>query len=133
MMFLVVFSGLVCRAQAGSGTCQLPGTYDYVNVDYYGDGHLVISNDSGMKLTQIHITVTGQVTITHPFVPGDVPVVYNFTYVDQTYYDIEPGNTTISDGVGGCIVCQKGGDVYGETARFHLDYLQVRVENPICK
>ena len=60
ILFLLV--SLFCitmtvNAQDARGNCTLPGTYDYVNVDYYRDGHLAVSNQSGMVITQLHITV----------------------------------------------------------------------------
>ena len=132
---LLVAIGFVSRAQIASGSCKLPGTYDYVNVDYYEDGHLTVSNQSGMKITQLHIKVTYVLTASRPEIPGDVPIVGTFTPVNQNYYDIEPNKTTeIWDGV------NKAGPKYerktsnsGETVILTRHSFVVEVGNLMCR
>lgn len=70
LIVLFLCSGLTVRAQEGSGECKLPGTYDYVRVAYFndskdcrgadckkGEGHLLVSNQSGVIVTSLHVKV----------------------------------------------------------------------------
>ena len=112
------------NAQTASGTCKLPGTYDYVNVDYYDDGHLAVSNQSGMKITQLRITV--KCTITYD-VTKQNPVSKTVTVCDKNFYDIAPNQTTIlEDGV----KSRNDIDVKSRYAKYEYT---VSVGNPICK
>ena len=109
-------------AQDASGSCKLPGTYDYVNVDYYRDGHLAVSNQSGMVITQLRI----QVTAVETWDANGKPQKRTKSLCDRTYYDIPPYQTTrITDGV----------QTFNEQG-YVMDYkykLEVSVGNPICK
>lgn len=125
-MFLFVVS-LFCitmavNAQDASGYCQLPGTYDYVNVDYYRDGHLAVSNQSGMVITQIRIKVVADETWD---ANGELQK-HQKVLCNQTYYDIPPYQTTkITEGVSG----------FSEQG-WVMNYkykLKVDVGNPNCK
>ena len=127
----VVCMGFYANAQTASGTCKLPGTYDYVNVDYYeSDGHLAVSNQSGMRLTQLRITV--KCTITYE-VKNNSTKQYEtktetVTVCDKNFYDIAPNQTTtLSDGV----KSRKDIDIRGNT-KAKYEYT-VTVGNPICK
>ena len=125
-LFLFVVS-LFCitmavNAQDASGSCKLPGTYDYVNVDYYRNGHLAVSNQSGMMITQLHIKVTTVET----WDANGKPQKRTKTLCDRNYYDIPPYQTTrITDGVQSF---SEQGYVMNYDFRF-----EVSVENPICK
>lgn len=127
----VVCMGFYANAQTASGTCKLPGTYDYVNVDYYeSDGHLAVSNQSGMRLTQLRITVKCTITYevknysTNQYETKTKTV----TVCDKNFYDIAPNQTTtLSDGV----KSRKDIDIRGNTAAKY-EYT-VTVGNPICK
>ena len=72
IILIVLLLGVVfaVRAQEGSGECKLPGTYDYVRVAYFndskdckgaacknGEGHLLVSNQSGVLITSLHVKV----------------------------------------------------------------------------
>jgi len=97
------------KAQEASGSCKLPGTYEYVNVDYYSDGHLAITNNSGVKINSLKVKVT--------YTKGNnTKVLYN-----QTIYDGIPADmtTTIKEGVEKCSNCD--------------GTFTVEVGNPICK
>lgn len=110
---------MAVNAQDGSGTCKLPGTYDYVNVDYYKDGHLAVSNQSGMKITQLHITVT----VTHTWTSDGEKHEIVKTVCDKNFYDIPANQTTrLTDGV----------QTYDDKGYGKHTY-KVKVGNPICK
>lgn len=56
------------NAQDASGSCKLPGTYDYVNVDFYkgqsrGEGNIVLSNQTstGQYITEIKVVLTAEI------------------------------------------------------------------------
>lgn len=71
-LFLFVVS-LFCitmavNAQDASGSCKLPGTYDYVNVDFYkgpsqGKGNFILSNQTstGQYITEIKVQITAEI------------------------------------------------------------------------
>lgn len=125
----MVCLGLYANAQTSSGSCKLPGSYDYVNVDYYeSDGHIAVSNQSGMKITQLHITITCTITYNRPAKPGDFGgrTTTTVTVCDKNFYDI-PANqtTTLSDGV------KSKNDIKRDDA-VSYEYT-VTVGNPICK
>lgn len=120
-------------AQDASGSCKLPGTYDYVSVDYYRDGHLAVSNQSEIKITQLHIKVTCMETQRRPDVSGDVPIQSQRTLVDQTFYDIAKNQTTrITDGVKACSTYERI-NRNGETVEITRDSFSIEVGNAICK
>lgn len=124
----IVCTGLYANAQDASGNCKLPGSYEYVNVDYYKDGHLAVSNQSGMKLTQLHITVICTVTYNAPSRPGDYggKRTMTETICDKNFYDIPANQTTkLTDGV------KSENDIRVENA-VKYEYT-VNVNNPICK
>lgn len=112
LVFLValICFGIAAKAQSGTGYCNLPGGEDYVNVDYYNDGHLAISVNTEKTVTNLHVTVT----CTHEW--QDIQQVYEngrpvdkktprsetITLCNQTYYtDNLKSNQTniIRDGV----------------------------------
>lgn len=120
--------GFYANAQTASGNCKLPGSSDYVNVDYYKDGHLTVSNQSTMKLTQLHITVTCTVTYNAPSKPGDFggKRTVTKTVCDKNFYDIPAYQTTkLTDGV------KSEDDIKVDNA-VKYEYT-VSVGNPICK
>lgn len=125
LLMLVAIFGIsfTVNAQTSSGSCKLPGTYDYVNVDYYSDGHIVVSNQSGMVITQLHITVKIQET----WEANGKQKHREQTLCDQNYYDIQPYQSTrIEDGV----------KELGRRGDYMLKYnnsIEVTVSNPICK
>lgn len=124
---------MAVNAQDASGSCKLPGTYDYVNVDYYSDGHLAVSNQSEMKITQLHVKVTCTETQRRPDVSGDVPVQSQRTLVNQNYYDIPANQTTrITDGVKSCPTYETK-NKNGQTFEITRDNFVVEVGNAMCK
>lgn len=126
----VVCMGFYANAQTASGTCKLPGTYDYVNVDYYeSDGHLAVSNQSGMRLTQLRITVKCTITyeVKNYSTNQNETKTKTVTVCDKNFYDIAPNQTTtLSDGV----KSRKDIDIRNNTAKYEYT---VTVGNPICK
>ena len=125
ILFLLVslfYITMTVNAQDASGNCTLPGTYDYVNVDYYRDGHLAVSNQSGMVITQLHIKVIAVET----WDANGKQQERTKTLCDRNFYDIPPYQTTlITDGV----------QTFKEQG-YVMDYnynLEVSVGNPICK
>lgn len=124
LLFVSIFSiSFAVNAQTASGSCKLPGTYDYVNVDYYSDGHIVVSNQSGMIITQLHITVK----IYETWEANGKQNKTSETLCDQNYYDIQPYQSTrIEDGV----------KKLGRRGDYMLKYnnnIEVTVGNPLCK
>lgn len=130
----MTFIGFVCYAQTASGSCKLPGTYDYVNVDYYWeDDHLAVSNQSGTTITQLHIKVTCNLWYDIKET-GRVTKAGSLTIVDQTYYDIPPNQTTIiTDGLKHFPKEKVYKKNNGETAERHFEDFSVEVGNLICK
>jgi len=125
ILFLLVslfYITMTVNAQDARGNCTLPGTYDYVNVDYYRDGHLAVSNQSGMVITQLHIKVIAVET----WDANGKQQERTKTLCDRNFYDIPPYQTTlITDGV----------QTFKEQG-YVMDYnynLEVSVGNPICK
>ena len=59
---MAMFATFSAYAQTATGSCKLPGSYDYVKVGYYDDGHIAMSNQSQMGLAEIHVTVTCKAT-----------------------------------------------------------------------
>lgn len=130
LALILVFLGIVSQAQTASGSCKLPGTYDYVNVDYYEDGHLAVSNQSGMVITQLHITVTCKGCLIIDSSPRSTHLI---TLVDQTYYDIAPNQTTIiTEGVKCSEAVERTLDD-GRIVKSRYWDFQVEVGNAICK
>lgn len=120
--------GFCTYAQNGSGACKLPGTNDYVNVDYYNDGHLAVSVQSDMKITQLRIKViceiTWKETVTNEY--GDKSVKERKetkTLCDKTFYDIAPNQTSS---------LREGVQPLTEQRNKKYNY-SVSVGNPICK
>ena len=129
----VVCMGLYANAQTASGTCKLPSTYDYVNVDYYeSDGHLAVSNQSGLKITQLHITVKCTITWEEKDYSAEnygnnKTMSKTVTVCDKNFYDIAPyQTTTLSDGD----KSRKDIDIRHGNAKYEYT---VTVGNPICK
>ncbi len=124
----IAFMGLCTNAQNASGACKLPGTNDYVNVDYYNDGHIAVSVQSDMKITQMPIRVTCKITWTEKVRNEYGQTVTEKreetkTLCNKTFYDIEPNRTTsLSDGV----------EALTEQRNKKYEY-SVSVGNPICK
>lgn len=58
MTLVLICFGAMAKAQTATGYCSLPGGEDYVNVDYYNDGHLSVSVNTEKTVTNLHITVT---------------------------------------------------------------------------
>ena len=58
MTFALICFGFVAKAQTATGYCTLPGSEDYVNVDYYNDGYLAVSVNTEKTVTNLHIVVT---------------------------------------------------------------------------
>ena len=58
LTFGLVCFGFMAKAQTATGYCTLPGGEDYVNVDYYNDGYLAVSVNTGKTVTNLHIVVT---------------------------------------------------------------------------
>lgn len=129
LLSLMLFGILgVSNAQNASGACKLPGTNDYVNVDYYNDGHIAVSVQSDMKITQMPIRVTCKITWTEKVRNEYGQTVTEKreetkTLCNKTFYDIEPNRTTsLSDGV----------EALTEQRNKKYEY-SVSVGNPICK
>lgn len=132
---IVLITTIVCaafyvNAQTASGTCKLPGTYDYVNVDYYeSDGHLAVSNQSGMKITQLRITVKCTISWeAKDYSTGEYKTESRtVTVCDKNFYDI-PANqtTTLKEGV------KSKKDISTGCSACKFEYT-VTVGNPICK
>ena len=132
---IVLIATIACmcfysNAQTASGTCKLPGTYDYVNVDYYeSDGHLAVSNQSGMKITQLRITVKCTISWEEKdySTGGYKTVSKTVTVCDKNFYDIPANQTTTQkDGV----KSKEDLGRYGSYAKYEYT---VTVGNPICK
>ena len=123
-MFLFLVSlfciTMAANAQEASGGCKLPGTYDYVNVDYYKNGHLAISNQSGLTITQLRV----KVTVYEKWKQNGQPVERTSTLCDKNFYDIPPYQTTMkTDGV----------QQYDDRSIMDYRKYEVEVGNPICK
>ena len=122
----IICTGLYANAQSASGSCQLPGSNEYVNVDYYDDGHLAVSNQSGMKITQLRISVL--CTVKYKGENGEEETKSEFL-CNKTFYDIPANKTTrLTDGVKSRNDIQR--EISGRISRFHYE---VKVENPMCK
>ena len=70
MLILIAFIGvgIGINAQDGSGSCKLPGTYDYAKVDFYkgpsnGSGHFIISNQSNQFITEMKVRITATIKV----------------------------------------------------------------------
>lgn len=127
----------------GTYRCKLPGSYDYVTIDYFnegkGCGYLVFSNQSNMLITRMHVKV--EVTESWietkeipPRYTGDEPtyeeIPHSHTTVlcDDTFYDI-PCNRSEkrSNSSRGPV---KGGN---ERSTHSYTYKVTVVDDPICK
>lgn len=92
-------------AQTATGSCKLPGSYDYVKVGYYDDGHLAVSVQSNMSLAELHITVTCTATWTEQINRGGGHYDYverskDLTLCDKDFYNIPCCQTSmLNDGV----------------------------------
>ena len=70
-IFSVVSSVIANDPPKGTYRCKLPGTYDYVTIDYYNEGkgqsYLVFANQSNMVILRMHVKVevTDEWTETH--------------------------------------------------------------------
>jgi hypothetical protein len=129
LFFVTVFSiSFAVNAQDASGSCKLPGTYDYVNVDYFERGNIAVSNQSGMIITQLHITVTCEETYYIHNYENYKEVTTKkhrkITLCDKNFYDIQPYQTTnLTEGV-------QAFKKYGKDSEYNIS---VSVSNPICK
>lgn len=60
-IFTIGLSAQAVDPPKATSRCKLPGTYDYVTVDYYNEGkglgYLVFSNQSNMVITRMRVKV----------------------------------------------------------------------------
>lgn len=139
LLLTLIFFGTTANSQTASGYCSLPGGEDYVNVDYYNDGHLAVSINTEKTVTNLHITVTCTETWTEiekvqqgvddygrpRMVNMKKPQEKTYTLCNQTYYEDKLGSNrtnTITDGVKSNR--EQSGHSYNYT---------VSVSNPRCK
>lgn len=125
---LLVILSLFCitmavNAQDASGSCKLPGTYDYVNVDFYagspgGTGNFILSNQTstGQYITEIKVTITAEV------------LEYNMNSGDNEWKPI----TLYSDKVRN-IPANATPSVQVKMPKGRIRNIQVSVGNLICK
>lgn len=110
IIIALICFGAMAKAQTASGYCSLPGGEDYVNVDYYNDGHLAVSVNTEKTVTNLHVTVTCTETWTEvekvyqngSYVNKKNPQEKTYTLCNQTYYEDKLGanrTNTITDGV----------------------------------
>lgn len=114
-MFALICFVATAKAQTASGYCSLPGGEDYVNVDYYNDGHLAVSVNTEKTVTNLSIKVTcvekwteiekiqGLDNSGRPItVEKKKPKEVTHTLCDKTYYEnqlISNRTNKIEDGV----------------------------------
>lgn len=139
IMFALICFGATANAQTASGYCSLPGGEDYVNVDYYNDGHLAVSINTEKTVTNLLITVTctetwvdieqvqdGYDTYGRPrMVNKQKPQEKTYTLCNQTYYEdkLQSNRTnTIKEGV-----------KPNHELNNHRYKYTVKVSNPRCK
>lgn len=135
----MIYVGVTAKAQSGSGYCSLPGGEDYVNVDYYNDGHLAISVNTEKTVTNLRVTVTCTETWTEiervqqgydeygraKTATKQKPQEKTYTLCNQTYYtdNLRSNQTNIvRDGV-------KANNEKSD----HLYSYTVSASNPTCK
>lgn len=134
LLFVSIFSiSLAVNAQDASGSCSLPGSYDYVNVDYFRDGHLAVSNQSGMMITQLHIKVTCNKHLACE--EKDIYKNTTITLVDKNFYDIPPYQTTLikNDDIKPSEDYERKYNGKGPLIRVSYSKYSVEVDNPNCK
>ncbi len=113
VLIAMIGFAFAAKAQDGSGSCKLPGTYEYVNVDYYAAGHLTITNSSGVDIHQLRITVT------YTDSKGNTKTLCNKTFYGSPAFAANMTSET-TDGVQKCSSCDGG-------------TFKVTVGNPICQ
>lgn len=136
-MFLFLVSlfciSMTVNAQDASGSCKLPGTYDYVNVDFYagspnlsgkGAGTLRISNQSALPITNVRIKVT--VAVSALELGTNDKCEYEKTIYDNTVYGIAAYES-------GKAISVDYDLTKGRAQNPRIKSINVSVSNPICK
>ncbi len=125
--------------------CKLPGTYDYVTVDYFnegkGQGYLVFANQSNMVITRmrVKVEVTDYWDATESYnyqdefgtwQRGERTVTKTHTAVlcDDTFYDIATNRSDVRRSSSRGPV--KGGN---EKPGHDYKYTVTVIDDPICK
>lgn len=133
---LVLLVALVCfgataKAQDASGSCKLPGTYDYVSVDFYkgesnGMGNLTYSVQTNefASLNEVKVVVKAKICTKQGSKDRDgkiteEPVWETYTLFDDKLRDI-PTNRTNTKNV-------------PMPKYYVIKNISVTVSNPICK
>ncbi len=143
-IFLFVVS-LFCitmavNAQDASGSCKLPGTYDYVNVDFYkgssnGEGNIVLSNQTstGQYITEIKVQVTAEILY-------DYEEEYKGTYTGGTPIYQKNKNkplwktvTLFNDKIRGISANETRRQTVSMPKYYDIRNIEVSVGNLICK
>lgn len=141
-MIAMGLSAIAVDPPKGTTRCKLPGTYDYVTVDYfnegYGEGYLVFANQSNMTIARMHVKVEVRDTwneevtkynqLTHEEVTTTVTKHRIAVLCDDTFYDIpccrSEKRTSSSRGP-----VKGGNEKNGHT----YDYTVTIIDDPICK
>lgn len=117
-------------AQTASGMCSLPNQNTYINVNYYDEGYFIISNQSGLPISEVKVTITcvQRWTTTHKS-PYDGGTVYDqhsrvVTLYDGTVYDL-PTYQSVK------IMEKVSSITYSD--KYKITDITVSVSNPICK
>lgn len=133
LVFVLICFGATAMSQTATGYCSLPGGEDYVNVDYYNDGHLSVSINTEKTITNLHITVTctekwieiEQVYQNGRYADKKTPREKTHTLCDQTYYE----NQLLSNRTN---KIEEGVKRMNEQSSHQYQYT-VSVSNPRCK
>ncbi len=144
-IFITLALGIKVSAQNppdATYRCKLPGTYDYVTIDYFNEGkgqsYIVFSNQSNMTITRMHVKVevteewieerpwknqyTGETTTRH------YPEKVTRCLCDDTFYEIPNNKSEIRyKSLRGPV---KGGP---EKEGHTYTYKVTVIDDPICK
>lgn len=122
--------------------CKLPGTYDYVTVDYFnegkGQGYLVFANQSNMVITRMRVKVEvldtwyEEVTNFNQYLGETetrrVKKTHTAVLCDDTFYDIATNRSDVRRSSSRGPV--KGGN---EKPGHDYKYTVTVIDDPICK